>query len=86
LVRLVAGTSVEKWPSPIWWHINFARERRDKTFAKRGLMKLTDSHHGERSGDEPAFAFRRAAIGRPTIMITCLPYQDIAGLQAIARQ
>jgi hypothetical protein len=49
-------------------------------------MKLTDSYHGERSDDVPTYAFRRVAIGKPAMMITCLPDQDIAGLQAIARQ
>ena len=49
-------------------------------------MKLTNSYYGEKSGDEPAYAFRRAAIGRSTLMITCLPDRDIAGPQAIARQ
>ncbi len=49
-------------------------------------MKLTNSYYGEKSGVEPAYAFRRVAIGRSTLMITCLPDQDIAGPQAIARQ
>ncbi len=46
-------------------------------------MKLTESHHGERSGDEPAYVFRRTANGGPTMMTTRLPDQDIADLRAI---
>ncbi len=67
------------------WHIN-SHGGRQNTFAKKGLVKLTDPYDGESSDDEPAYAFSWVAIGRPTMMMTCLPNQDIVRPQTIDGQ